>query len=459
MTSEDVTSSARSDPRSPAYGPGDIVEGKYRIEQLIGSGGMAWVFRATHLSLNKRVAIKFLRIDSAADNTESLARFRREGLTAASIAGEATARVLDVGTLDSGAPFLVMEYLEGCDLDRLVGETRCMSVETAVHFAVQACEGLAETHVAGIVHRDLKPSNLFLTRSNDGTLRMKLLDFGVSKFQLPSGEEGMTSTGALIGSPVYMSPEQMRSSRNVDHRSDIWSMGVILYELLAEGRSPFMAPTLPEICARILDQRPAPISAVRPQIPRALEAVVLRCLEKNPSRRFQTVANLADALVPFGTPETAFLARRIRAILGNGFPGAAPSRWRPRVPRPLRIAVALLVLAVPATRVLRAADDTAKRAAPDAAASPPPHAAAEVPFAWRVHVRQDPDARDPSIGETVAPQPVGVRGAAPTASSATEEAIGRAPGRATPGSPAPEPATRHVVTTSGFVIAEFGGRE
>ncbi len=456
MTREDFTSSARSDPRSPPLGPGDIVEGKYRIEQLIGSGGMAWVFRATHLSLNKRVAIKFLRFDSAADNTQALARFRREGLTAASIAGDATARVLDFGTLDSGAPFLVMEYLEGCDLDRLVGESRRLSIETAVHFVVQACEGLAETHAAGIVHRDLKPSNLFLTRSSDGALRMKLLDFGVSKFETPSSEGAMTSTGALIGSPVYMSPEQMRSSRNVDHRSDIWSMGVILYELLAEGHSPFMAATLPEICARILDQKPVPIASVRPQIPRGLEAVLLRCLEKAPARRFQTVADLADALAPFGSPETAFLAQRIRAILRKGAPEAAPSRWRFRAPRPLRVAAAVLLLAVPATRVLRAADDAA-RGASDAAAPPPSHAATEVPSERRMQHEQGPDARD-QTEETAAPQPVAMTGPAATALSPTDEGTGTRPGPALP-RPTPEPAPRHVVTTSGFGIAEFGGRE
>jgi eukaryotic-like serine/threonine-protein kinase len=457
MTREDLTSSAGSDLRSAPLGPGDVVEGKYRIEQLIGSGGMAWVFRATHLPLQKLVAIKFLRFDSAADNTEALARFRREGLTAASIAGDATARVLDFGTLESGAPFLVMEYLEGCDLDRLIGERRRLSVETAVHFAVQACEGLAETHAAGIVHRDLKPSNLFLTRSSDGALRMKLLDFGVSKFEAPSSEGIMTSTGALIGSPVYMSPEQMRSSRDVDHRSDIWSMGVILYELLAEGRSPFMASTLPEICARILDQKPAPLASVRPQIPRALEAIVLRCLEKAPGRRFQTVADLADALVPFGTPETAFLARRIGAILGKGFPGRAPSGWRFRVPRPLGVAAAVLLLAVPATRVLLAADP-AKEADPHAAASPPLQAEREVAFGGVLRP-QDPDALDPSIQEPTASQSVPTTAAARTARSSTDEAFGPRRGPTAPPSPSPGPATRHIVTTSGFGIAEFGGRE
>jgi serine/threonine protein kinase len=418
-------SSAGSDPWSPPYVPGDVIADKYRIERLLGSGGMAWVFEATHLLLQKSVAIKFLRTDRTLDNTEALARFRREGRMAASISGEAIARVLDVGTLDDGAPFLVMECLEGCDLDRVIGEKRRLSIETAVHFAVQACEGLAETHAAGIIHRDLKPSNLFLTRASDGALRVKLLDFGVSKLEVPSSENGMTSTGALIGSPVYMSPEQMRSSRRVDHRCDIWSMGVILYELLADGRSPFLAATLPEICARILDEKPEPLASFRPDVPRALDAVVLRCLEKAPARRFQTVADLAQALVPFGPPETRALALRIHGILGKGVP---VPRSPVRVPRALRVAVVVLVLAVPATHALRAAEGSENRAAIGSAPTPVPHGMSDLHFARHIQARQAPET-------TVLPS---MRLTSAQASA---------------------PAAAHVPTRSGFGIAEFGGRE
>ena len=366
----------RSDAWSPPYVAGDIVADKYRVGQLIGSGGMAWVFEATHLMLQKRVALKFMRVDPDADNTEALERFRREARAAACISGEATARVMDVGTLDDGSPFLVMECLEGRDLDTLVAGRTRLPIETAVDYAIQACEGLAETHAAGIVHRDLKPANLFLTQGNDGSLRVKLLDFGVSKFADTAGARSgaamaspsVTTTQALVGSPVYMSPEQMRSSRGVDGRTDIWSMGVILYELLALGRSPFRAATLPEICARVLDGTPAPLASVRPDVPRGLEAVVLRCLEKDPSRRFQTVADLASALVPFGPPDAGPRADRARRILGGKGPGArAASRRRGTWSRGARLGVvvaACLGVAVTATLGFRAPDVKAEGSEP-----------------------------------------------------------------------------------------------
>jgi serine/threonine-protein kinase len=367
MTSLDP-SMPRSDAWSPPYAAGDVVADKYRVEQLIGSGGMAWVFEATHLMLQKRVALKFMRVDPDADNTEALARFRREARAAACISGEATARVMDVGALDDGSPFLVMEYLEGRDLDTLVAGRTRLPIETAVDYAIQACEGLAETHAAGIVHRDLKPANLFLTQGADGSLRVKLLDFGVAKFDETAGARAggatespsVTSAQALVGSPVYMSPEQMRSSRCVDGRTDIWSMGVILYELLALGRSPFKAATLPEICARVLDGTPAPLAPVRPDVPRALEAVILRCLEKDPSRRFQTAAELAGALVPFGPPDAGARADRARRILGDKGAGVRfASRRRATWPRGVRLGVvvaACLGVAVTATMGFRAPD-------------------------------------------------------------------------------------------------------
>jgi serine/threonine-protein kinase len=333
-----VSGCVRDNRWTPRFEPGDVVADKYRVERLIGSGGMAWIFEATHLLLPQRVALKVLRIDTNADNTEALTRFRREARAAASVSGEATVRVLDVGTLACGAPFLVMEYLEGRDLERVIEEHACLPVTAAVDYVLQACEGLAETHAAGIVHRDLKPSNLFLTRTPDGSVRVKLLDFGISKFADPSmNGHRVTGTREIVGSPVYMSPEQMRSSRRIDQRSDIWSMGVILYELLAQGRSPFAAPTLVEICARVLDHKPMTIGSIRRKVPRSLEAIVFRCLEKAPSRRFQTVADLAVALVRFGPPDAQQRADRIRRIVEESRVGSAPAtgqrpRWRPMVP-------------------------------------------------------------------------------------------------------------------------------
>jgi serine/threonine-protein kinase len=257
---------------------------------------------------------------------------------------------MDVGALDDGSPFLVMELLEGRDLDSVVRARPHLPISTAVNYVLQACEGVAETHAAGVVHRDIKPSNLFITHTTDGSVRIKLLDFGISKITGPLGDARVTVTQALVGSPVYMSPEQMRSRRDIDGRTDIWSLGVILFELLADGCLPFEAPTLPAICARVLDSPPPPLRKIRRDIPRALEAVVLRCLQKDPDRRFQTVAGLAEALARFGPADGPARARRVRRILeGSGIArrpaGALPARSRRRLVPGLAVAAVLGVVA------------------------------------------------------------------------------------------------------------------
>jgi tRNA A-37 threonylcarbamoyl transferase component Bud32 len=294
------------------FPPGTVLAGKYRVERLLGEGGMGWVVEATHEQLEQRVAIKFMHATQAGENKEAIARFLREARAAARIQSEHVARVSDFGTLDNGAPYLVMEYLEGQDLDSLLHARRALSTQLVVDYAMQACEGLAEAHAAGIVHRDLKPANLFLARRMDGSVRVKLLDFGISKLSVPGGiaEVAMTNTQALMGSPLYMAPEQLRSSKNVDSRADIWSMGVILYEMLG-GRPPFDGETLPVVCARIMTETPEPLRAVRPQVPPALEAVVMRCLDREAQHRFQDVAALARALAPFGSAEARVAADRI----------------------------------------------------------------------------------------------------------------------------------------------------
>jgi serine/threonine-protein kinase len=300
------------------FPPGTVLAGKYRVERLLGEGGMGWVVVATHLQLEQRVALKFMREAHVAEAPDAVARFLREARAAARIQSEHVARVSDVGTLESGVPYLVMEYLEGHDLESVLQSKRLLPLSTAVDYAMQACEGLAEAHAAGIVHRDLKPANLFLARRSDGSVRVKLLDFGISKLTQSPGmpDAGMTSTQALMGSPLYMSPEQLRSSKNVDRRADIWSMGVILYEIFG-GRSPFEAETLPEVCSRIMAVPPDTLGSIKPELPPGLDGVVMRCLEKDPQRRFPDVASLAQALAPFGPPEARTTAERI-ARLGRG---------------------------------------------------------------------------------------------------------------------------------------------
>jgi serine/threonine-protein kinase len=294
------------------YPPGTVLAGKYRIEKLLGVGGMGWVVEATHVHLEQRVALKFMHAESMREHPDSIARFLREARAAARIQSEHIARVFDVGTLDDGSPYLVMEYLEGQDIEGLLRQKKTLPVEQVVDYAMQACEALAEAHAKGIVHRDLKPANLFLARQTDGSVRVKLLDFGISKLAPTAGgkDAGMTSTQALMGSPLYMSPEQLRSSKNVDRRTDLWSMGIILYEMLG-GESPFVAQTLPEVCSRIMAEPPPPL----PMGGKGIGAVVMRCLEKDPQNRFSDAGALAMALAPFGAPEMRSIADKIARVV------------------------------------------------------------------------------------------------------------------------------------------------
>jgi len=306
---------------------GQILAGKFRIERVLGRGGMGIVVAATHLQLDERVALKFL-LPEALINPEAVERFAREARAAVKIKSEHVARVSDVGTLESGSPYMVMEYLHGEDLAGWVRRNGAMPMADAIEFLLQACEAIAEAHALGIVHRDLKPANLFVTRRVDGSVCIKVLDFGISKVTVPGAapEFGMTKTSTVMGSPLYMSPEQMSSSRDVDLRTDIWALGVILYESLT-GRVPFEAETMPQLCGMILQEPPRPIHELRPDLPQGLQHAVLRCLEKNRERRFNNVAELAHALAPFGQPAAQRSAERISRVLTaagiSSPPGAA----------------------------------------------------------------------------------------------------------------------------------------
>ncbi len=301
------------------FAPGTVVAGKFRIERVLGQGGMGVVFEARHLQLDQRVALKFL-LPNALRQTESLARFAREARAAAAIRGEHVARVIDVGTLDTGAPYIVMEFLEGEDLARSVAERGRLSVAQALTFILQACEALVEAHAQGIIHRDLKPSNLFVTSYADGTPCLKILDFGISKLTSGSSSDlNMTDTATVMGTPHYMSPEQMRSTRSVDARSDIWALGVILYELVS-GEVPFKAETMPQLCSLVLESTPPRLSTLNPKIPAGLENAILRCLEKDPNGRFQNIAALASALGKFAPPEAQHSVERIARLVSANSP-------------------------------------------------------------------------------------------------------------------------------------------
>lgn len=308
--------------------PGDILAGKYRVERVLGQGGMGVVVAAKHLHMDQRVAIKFL-LPELTSHPETVARFAREANAAVKIQSEHVGRVMDVGTLETGAPYMVMEYLEGSDLSDLVAHRGPLPWHEVVEYVLQACEAIAEAHVAGIVHRDLKPANLFLIRRADGSPCIKVLDFGISKAADAASGSALTQTAAMMGSPKYMSPEQLKSTRDVDARTDIWALGVIFYELLS-GEGAFRADTMPQLYVAIIQDPPQPLR--RPDVPPGLIQVILRCLEKDPTRRFQSVAELAAALHEFAPVHARRSVERIsriqmaRADVTAGFPGSQPQQ-------------------------------------------------------------------------------------------------------------------------------------
>ncbi len=305
---------------------GDMVAGKYRVERILGAGGMGVVVAAHHVQLDERVALKFLLPDAIA-SSEVIGRFVREARAAAKIKNEHVARVRDVGELENGSPYMVMEYLEGSDLSRWLAQRGPLPVEQAVDFVLQACEALAEAHVLGIVHRDLKPANLFCTQKADGVLSIKVLDFGISKIMNPApGGSEMTKTASFLGSPLYMSPEQLQLSKGVDARTDVWSLGVILFELVT-GQPPFNADAVTELIIKIATAPAPAVRTLRPDAPAVLEAVLARCLDKDRDRRFQTVADLAVALQGFGSSRGRMSVEGIVATLQRA--GAPPATAGP----------------------------------------------------------------------------------------------------------------------------------
>jgi serine/threonine-protein kinase len=295
---------------------GQVLAGKYRVERVLGSGGMGVVVAAWHLELEQRVAVKFLH-PLAMERADTAERFRREARSAAKIRSEHVARVIDVGIMEGGIPYMVMEYLEGHDVSDEMSKIGMLPIEEAVDFILQAIEALAEAHAAGIVHRDLKPANLFIASRPDGTRIVKVLDFGISKSLLggSASELSLTRTSVLIGSPLYMSPEQMRSAKDVDTRTDIWSLGVILYEMIT-GRPPYTGDSIPALCASLLNDVPQSMRALRADVPAELEDVIRYCMAKDRADRYGTVSELARALAQFGSIASQLHVDRASRVLG-----------------------------------------------------------------------------------------------------------------------------------------------
>jgi serine/threonine-protein kinase len=256
---------------------------------------MGVVYAGTHVLLGTPVAIKLIHAELK-DDVEAVGRFVNEARAAAALRGDHIARVFDAGQLSTGEPYLVMEQLQGLGLDQYLQGRGPLPTAEAIAIVLQVCEGLAEAHEAALVHRDIKPANLFLAERPDGNYCVKIIDFGIAK-QVRAESPALTNPGKSLGSPWYMSPEQMLTPASVDERADIWSLGVLLFELLA-ARLPFDGESVPQVCANVLATSPPRLSQLRADITPELDAVVLRCLEKEPGRRFRSVMDLANALRP-----------------------------------------------------------------------------------------------------------------------------------------------------------------
>ena len=324
--------------------PGDCLLGKFRVDRVIGKGATSIVVAARHEQLRTEVALKIL---AGNDNLAgaSRSRFLREARSVASLRSEHIARVTDVDVDELGRQFLVMELLDGRDLAAVIRDEGPLSIERAVGFVVHACAGVAHTHAAGILHRDLKPANLFLTRGAEGEPLVKILDFGLATILDPGlrGLGAVTVEGALTGTPGYMSPEQLRAPETADSRADVWSLGVILFELLTGGR-PFGGTTLPDVIASILsDDEPRSVTSARTDVPRGLAAVVAGCLQKDVGRRIPNATQLARALSPW----TPLWADRAASCAQNlSLPSTSLARKMGSVARPRAHAKSTTAIAI-----------------------------------------------------------------------------------------------------------------
>lgn len=301
MVTSSAVSASEQAPEDPRIGL--VLLDRYRIVKKLGAGGMGDVYEGVHELIGKKLAIKCLHADFSA-HPEAVARFQREARAATAVGNEHIVDVSDIGELPDGSPFMVMEYLEGQELAGIVDETKKISIPRAIKIALEILEALHAAHESGVVHRDMKPENVFLIRRGENEDFVKVLDFGISMITENSDAAlgRMTQTGVAMGTPNYMSPEQAKGDRDLDHRTDLYSLGVILYEVLT-GKVPFSAGTLAVLMTKILTESPRPISDIRDDVPVALDRIILRAMAKAPAVRYEDAEEFADALRPFLDPD------------------------------------------------------------------------------------------------------------------------------------------------------------
>ncbi|MGH7297887.1 MAG: serine/threonine-protein kinase, partial [Polyangiaceae bacterium] len=324
-------------PVNPYPQQGEVLDGKYRVEQLLGEGGMGAVAKATHLLRRAPVALKFMS-PAVLALQGAVERFVNEGVAASQIDSDHVVKVFDVGRLPTGAPYLVMEFLDGQDLGQLLAQAGGrLDTTRAVHFALQILRALQTAHASGIIHRDMKPSNCFVIHKDGEPDFVKLVDFGISKVRSDdaSGQSAnLTRTNSALGTPLYMSPEQARSPRDVDHRADLYSVGAILYELLT-GRTPYTSESgeYTEILFKIFTTDPEPLRNLRPDVPEGLAQVIHQALVRDPNVRFSSASEMAEALAPYADERSATVIMRLRGGRGRSLLPPTPS-MTPTGPRP-----------------------------------------------------------------------------------------------------------------------------
>lgn len=450
------------------FEPGTIIEGKYKIIRPIGVGGMGEVYEGENVRINRRVAIKVLHA-AAAQNSDAVARFEREAQAAGRIGSDHILEILDLGTLDGGEHFIAMEYLDGETLGARIERLGRMTPGQVYPLIRQALVGLKAAHGAGIIHRDLKPDNLYILREKAGTPDfVKIIDFGISKFHALGSDMSMTRTGAVMGTPYYMSPEQARGSRDIDVRSDVYAMGVIMYEALS-GAKPFDAETFNELLFKIVLSTPPPLAEMVPGIDAAFASIVYKAMARDVAHRFQSAEDMIqglDAWAQGGKPVT------IPPEIGHGSPpdveipraaplpaagmpphggtanGAVWSSSSDDVVTPMKKSSAPLIAAIGAVGFVLlaggafAAYKVASRGAPEAAsaASAIPEVAAAVP---EPTASAEPD----KPAETAEPTPPPSASAAPAPPDEVVAAKPTAPKHVTGIKPVVKPVEKPTTTT------------